>query len=74
VWKILHTAGVDPPPRRAGPTWTQFLTDQAKAILAYDFLHMDTIGLKRIYVLSIMEIATRKVHLLGATPNPTGNG
>jgi putative transposase len=72
VWKILHTAGVDPAPQRAGPTWTQFLTNQAKAILACDFLHVDTIGFKRLYVLFVMEIATRKVRLLGATPNPTG--
>jgi putative transposase len=41
VWKILHTAGVDPAPRRAGPTWTQFLTSQAKGILVCDFLHVD---------------------------------
>jgi putative transposase len=71
VWKILHTAGVDPAPRRAGPTWTQFLTNQAKAILACDFVHVDTVGLRRLYVLFVMKIATRRVHLLGATPNPT---
>jgi putative transposase len=43
--KILHDGGVNPAPRRAGPTWTQFLTVQAKGMLACDFLHVDTIGL-----------------------------
>jgi hypothetical protein len=38
VWKILHAAGIDPAPRRTGPTWRQFLTAQAHAIIACDFL------------------------------------
>jgi putative transposase len=72
IWTILTKAGVGPAPRRAGPTWTEFLTAQAKGILACDFLHVDTIGLTRIYVLFLIEIATRRVHLLGATTNPSG--
>jgi hypothetical protein len=45
VWKILNTAGIDPVPRRAGPTWSQFLRAQAQAILACDLFHVDTITL-----------------------------
>jgi hypothetical protein len=45
VWSILTKAGVDPAPRRTGPTWTQFLSVQANGILTCDFLHVDTVGL-----------------------------
>jgi transposase InsO family protein len=72
VWKILHGAGVDPAPRRAGPTWQQFLTAQAHTILACDFFTVDTVLFKRIYVLLFVEIATRRVHIAGVTAHPTG--
>ena len=45
VWTILKNAGPDPAPRRAGPTWRQFLSAQAHAILAIDFAHVDTVFL-----------------------------
>jgi putative transposase len=73
VWKILHRAGVDPAPRRSGPTWRQFLTAQAHTILACDFFTVDTVLLKRIYVLFFLEIATRQVHILGVTTHPTSD-
>jgi hypothetical protein len=55
VWRILKTAGLDPAPRRSGPTWRQFLSAQAHAILAIDFAHVDTVFLRRLYVLVVIE-------------------
>jgi putative transposase len=72
VWEILHAAGIDPAPRCAGPTWRQFLHGQASGILAVDFLHVDTVLLKRLYVLVFIEHGTRRMHLGGVTSNPTG--
>jgi putative transposase len=72
VWEILHAAGIDPAPRRAGPTWRQFLHAQAAGILAVDFLHADTVRLKRLYILVFIEHGTRRMHLGGVTANPTG--
>jgi putative transposase len=50
VWEILPAAGIDPAPRRAGPAWQQFLTAQAHAIIACDFLVVETVLLQRLYV------------------------
>ena len=72
VWEILRAAGIDPAPRRAGPSWRQFLHAQAAGIVAVDFLHVDTVLLKRLYVLVFIEHGTRRMHLRGVTANPTG--
>ena len=73
VWKILHAAGIDPAPRRSGPAWRQFLHAQAAGILAVDFLHVDTVLLRRLYVLVFIEHGTRRMHLGGVTANPAGD-
>ena len=73
VWEILRAAGIDPAPRRSGPTWRQFLTAQAAGILAVDFLHVDTVLLTRMYVLVFIQHGSRRMHLGGVTAHPTGD-
>jgi transposase len=72
VRRILQDAGVEPAPRRSGQTWRAFLAGQAKTILAVDFLHVDTVFLRRLYVLFFIEHGTRRVHLAGITAHPSG--
>ena len=71
IYQVLRAAGIDPAPRRSGPTWRQFLHAQAAGILAVDFLHVDTVLLKRLYVLVFIEHGTRRMHLGGVTAHPT---
>ena len=73
VYEILRAAGIDPAPRRDGPTWRQFLHAQAAGILAVDFLHVDTILLIRLYVLVFIEHGTRRMHVGGVTAQPTND-
>ena len=72
VWQILHDAGIGPAPRRTGPTWKQFLTAQARSIIAVDFVHVDTVLLRRVYALVVVEHGTRRAHLAGITAHPDG--
>ena len=72
VWEILRAAGIDPAPRRAGPTWRQFRHSQAAGIVAAGFLHVDTVLLRRLHVLVFIEHGTRRMHRGGVTAKPTG--
>jgi putative transposase len=68
----LRRHGLDPAPRRAAATWRAFLRQQAAGIVACDFFTVDTIWLRRLYVLLFIELDTRRVHLTGVTTNPDG--
>ncbi len=70
VWAILRRAGVDPAPRRDGPSWRQFLTGQARGIVCCDFFTVETVLLRRLYALIFVEVAERRVHLAGVTGPP----
>ena len=73
VWAILKRHGIDPSPRRSGPTWAEFLATQAKGLMACDFFHVDTVLLRRLYVLVFIHHDSRLVRIPGITTNPVAS-
>jgi hypothetical protein len=71
VRRLLLTAGLTPAPRRGGPSWREFLRQQAASVLACDFFTVETLTLRRYYVLFFIELGSRRLHIAGCTPNPT---
>src|SRR6266542_3332553 len=71
VWEIRRNAGIDPVPDRAATTWAGFLRTQAEALLAADFIETVTLTGARMYILAVIEHASRRIRVLGATAHPT---
>jgi hypothetical protein len=72
VRRLLLGAGLEPAPRRSGLSWRMFLRQQAASMLACDFFTVETVALRRFYVLFFIELGSRRVHLAGCIRNPTG--
>jgi transposase InsO family protein len=70
VLSVLKRHGIDPTPRRTGPTWAEFIKAQASGRVACDFFHVDTVLLRRLYVLVFIDLHSRAVYLGGVTTNP----
>jgi len=71
VWKILKIHGIQPAPHRDHLTWATFLRNQAHALLAADFFDISTLTAARLYVFAVIQHATRRIRILGATAHPT---
>jgi putative transposase len=74
VRNVLMGAGIGPAGQRGGISWREFIRSQAQGMIACDFFTVDTITLKRIYVLFFIELSTRRVRLARLTENPTVRG
>ena len=72
VRNVLTSAGIGPAGRRGGMSWSGFIRGQAQSIIACDLFTVDTITLRRIYVLFFIELSTRRVHLASMTEKPDG--
>jgi putative transposase len=74
VWEILTRAGIDPVPRRTGPSWAQFLRSQSEAIITADFFTVELLSGVQVYCLAVIEHATRRIHIAGIPPTRLRRG
>jgi putative transposase len=72
VWNILQRHGIDPAPKRASVSWRGFLRQQTAVILECDFFTVETLWVRRFYVLFFIELSRRRVYLAGISANPDG--
>jgi putative transposase len=73
VWAILKRHGIEPSPRRSGASRAEFLSEQAKGLMACDFFSVDTVLLRRLYVLVFIRHDTRLVRIAGVTARPVSD-
>ena len=72
VWEILRDAGIDPAPERSSTTWANFLRSHAETLLACDFFETGNPVRARLHVFAVIEHASRRIRILGATAPPDG--
>ncbi len=73
IRNVLRRHGLGPAGRRGGPSWTEFLRAHADGVVACDFFTVETVALRRLYVLFFLEVGSRRVWLAGVTANPNGS-
>jgi transposase InsO family protein len=73
VWELLKEHGIPPAPERNRTTWADFLRSQAEALLACDLFEVRTLTGARLHVFAVIEHASRRVRVMGATAHPTAD-
>jgi putative transposase len=67
----LRAAGLGPAGKRGKTTWREFVRAHRQSLFAVDFFTVETIWLQPLYVLFFIEVGSRRVHVIGCTPNPS---